>query len=806
MVRNKKTRAQLEDVVQAAGAEAGCEKAIGMLLSNVASRFPAQALAHRPALLSRIMSGAIHSSTQLEHAFLFLKKTADGHLDEAAFEAASGVGIVISEAEIRAACQSALDEHRDALVEERYVINTNPILAGVTKQLMWADGALTRQIWDEMILALLGPKTEEDERRIEEKKKAPKGKKGKGGGGGGGGGGVGNDDHSKNSERNRPVADAATPTGTTNNKTSSNANATNGGSDGVGDHRVMDDTDVFAFLPQPADNTMVHTTVPFSDGHVMRITNTPTQLAEHLARTGGKHKTRFPPEPNGYLHIGHAKAMFIDFGMAKEYGGDCYLRYDDTNPEAEKQEFIDHIEDIVDWMGWKPWKITHASDQFDALHALAVKLIEKGLAYVCHQTKDEISVSREKREPSPWRDTPVAENLRKFADMRRGLYAEGEVSLRMKQDVKNNNFNMFDLIAYRIKYVEHPKAGRKWCIYPSYDFTHCINDSLEDITHSLCTLEFEPRRASYYWLLEVLDLYKPVVYEYSRLNITHIVLSKRKLQQLVYGGYVDGWTDPRLPTLGGMRRRGYTPKGINAFIRDMGFSRTENMVYLHKLEYFVRQDLEASSPRRFAVLDPLLLTLTNVDAKTVHACAARHFPGVASTDLSEYLMPLTRDLLIERSDFREVDEKGYYGLAPGKMGMLRYAAPIKVTGCEKDPQTGTVTRVLAEYCPEYAGKVPKGVLHWVSADPQHHVPAEVRLFDVMFAEEDVGALGETWLDHFQSSSKEVLPHAVCTPAMKAAKPRDSFQFERLGYFCVDDESTTDKLIINRTVTLRDSRK
>ena len=328
--------------------------------------------------------------------------------------------------------------------------------------------------------------------------------------------------------------------------------------------------DPYSFFPKPHENNIVHTTVDFSDGRVMHIANSPEKLKAHLAATEGRIVTRFPPEPNGYLHIGHAKAMFVDFGMARQYDGVCYLRYDDTNPEAEKLEYIEHIQDIVAWMGWKPWKITYSSDYFTELYDFAVELIKRGHAYVCHQTKDEIEASREKREASPWRDRPIEESLCLFEDMRRGLVDEGKATLRMKMDHKNANYNMFDLIAYRIKFTPHPHAGDKWCIYPSYDYTHCLVDALENITHSLCTLEFETRRASYYWLLEVLDTYKPFVWEYARLNITHNVMSKRKLNKLVTGGLVKGWDDPRLLTLAGLRRRGVSPTSINAFCREVG--------------------------------------------------------------------------------------------------------------------------------------------------------------------------------------------------------------------------------------------
>lgn len=768
---NRKTRDALVTVVKEAGAEGGCDKGRGVLLYNVSTKFPGQALAHRPMVLGHIMDGGISSLAQLEGAMSFLKKTAGKPLDEAGFRDAAGIGVVVTDEDIRAAVAEALGAMREKLLEERYLVNTNPVLGQVGAKLRFAEGAKVKAELEAQVLALLGPKTAEDEARIQEARSKPKPKaKGKKGG----------DDANGDAPGAGPGPAAAAA---------------------KADAEPEAEVDVFAFLPKPEDNTAVHTTVNFSDGSVMRVVNTPEQLEGHLRRTGGRYMTRFPPEPNGYLHIGHAKAMFIDFGMSEQYDGHCYLRFDDTNPEAEKQEFIDHIQDIVSWMGWKPWKITHASDYFQELYELAVKLIKIGKAYVCHLSSDDIAAYRERREASPWRDTPVEENLRKFEDMRRGMYNEGEVCLRMKMDVKNENYNMFDLIAYRIKYMPHPMAGDKWCIYPSYDFTHCLNDSLEDITHSLCTLEFESRRASYYWLLEVLDMYKPVVYEYSKMQITDVVLSKRRLQKLVYGGYVSGWTDPRLATLAGMRRRGYTPQGINNFCRDMGFSRNENMAYLHKLEHYVRADLEQHAPRRFGVQDPLKLVLTNLPADFTRTVEARHFPGRAD-DESTYTMPITRELWIECTDFRQVDEKGYYGLAPGKMAMLRYGFAIKCTGCTV--RDGAVVEVQAEALIDYDGKPPKGIIHWVSA--AHAQPAEFRLFDVLFKSEDPMSFGDNWIEDVNPNSL-VIKQGFVPPILSSAKVLEKFQLERVGYFCVDEDTEKmGRLVLNRTVALKDTRK
>ncbi|KAG0462950.1 hypothetical protein HPP92_021426 [Vanilla planifolia] len=500
-------------------------------------------------------------------------------------------------------------------------------------------------------------------------------------------------------------------------------------------------------------------------------------LEKHLKITGGKVLTRFPPEPNGYLHIGHAKAMYINFGLASERDGSCYLRYDDTNPEAEKKEYIDHIQEIVQWLGWKPFK-----------------------------TPEEIKEYREKKLNSPWRDRPISESLSLFDDMRRGLIEEGKATLRMKQDMQSENKNMYDLIAYRIKFTPHPHAGDKWCIYPSYDYTHCIVDSLENITHSLCTLEFEIRRPSYYWLLVALDLYQPYVWEYSRLNISNTVMSKRKLNRLVTEKWVDGWDDPRLMTLAGLRRRGVSSSAINSFIRGIGITRSDNsMIRYDRLEYHIREELNRTAPRAMVVLHPLKVVITNFDSETPLSLDARMWPDAPTDDASScYKVPFTNVIYIERSDFRLKDSKDYYGLAPGKTILLRYAFPIKCTEVILGNDSETVVEIRAEYDPLKQTK-PKGVLHWV-AQPRPDIEplkVEVRLFDKLFLSENPVEL-DNWLADLNPNSKEVIPEAYAVPALANAVMGDRFQFERLGYFAVDQDSKPDKLVFNRTVTLRDS--
>jgi len=757
---NPKFRKGLIEIIDAAGARGGLPKSKGLLLYHLAGKFPANALAHRSVVISLILDESIKSNSQLDAAFDFLKKLGPEPLDTAALNSAAGVGVVVSLDTIKALVTATVEENKTKLIEERYRLNTNILLGQLTRTeaLRWAEGAAVRSELEKQVEALLGPKTEEDLKPVEKKKvKAPK-------------------------------AEAPSNSGTAHGAKEVEA--------------VVVPDDPYAFLPKPQANNVVHTTVNFSDGRTMRVSNTPELLAKHLAALGGKVVTRFPPEPNGYLHIGHAKAMFVDFGMAAHYGGVCYLRFDDTNPEAEKQEYIDHIKDIVSWMGWTPWKITYSSDYFQELHDYALQLIKSGNAYVCHQTKDEIEASREKREASPWRERPIEESLALFDQMRQGRVDEGKATLRMKMDHKNENFNMFDLIAYRIKFTEHPHAGNKWCIYPSYDYTHCIVDALENISHSLCTLEFESRRASYYWLLEVLGTYKPLVWEYSRLNITNTVMSKRKLNQLVTANYVNGWDDPRLLTLSGLRRRGATAKAINAFCREIGITRNENVIPMHKLEHHIRMDLDISSPRILAVLRPLRIVVANLPEDHCEEFDAKVFPGRTE---QTYKVPFTRVCYIESTDFKEVDEKDFFGLAPGKSIMLRYAYPVTYKSHSKDA-SGRITEVVVDADLSPAGKKPpKGVMNWVAQPKPGQEPLrfEARVYDYLFTHDDPAAI-EDWLADLAPESLQIIQGCYGSPQLAATKPGDQYQFERLGYFCVDPDSRPGQLVVNRTVTLKES--
>ncbi|KAK4430229.1 Glutamine--tRNA ligase, cytoplasmic [Sesamum alatum] len=758
-VANNKVTANLTAVIHEAAVTDGCDRTVGNLLYSVATKFPTNALVHRPTLLKYIVSSKIKTPAQLEAAFSFLAATASDDLKIDDFEAACGVGVEVSLEDIERAVDEIFEENKAVIVEQRYRTNVGELFGYVRMKQPWADPKIVKQIIDTKLYALLGERTAADNEKPVKKKKEKPAK-----------------------AEDKAIVEETAPA-----------------------KPSEEEINPFSIFPSPEENFKVHTEIYFSDRPVLRACNSKEILDKHLKVTGGKVFTRFPPEPNGYLHIGHAKAMFVDFGLAKERGGCCYLRYDDTNPEAEKKEYIDHIEEIVGWMGWEPFKITYTSDYFQELYELAVELIRRGHAYVDHQTPDEIKEYREKKMNSPWRDRPIEESLKMFDDMKNGLIEEGKATLRMKQDMQSDNFNMYDLIAYRIKFTPHPHAGDKWCIYPSYDYAHCIVDSLENVTHSLCTLEFETRRASYYWLLDALGLYQPYVWEYSRLNITNTVMSKRKLNRLVTEKWVDGWDDPRLMTLAGLRRRGVTATSINAFVRGIGITRSDSsMIRLDRLEYHIREELNKTTPRTMVVLNPLKVVITNMDS-SVMDLDAKKWPEAPADDASSfYKVPFSKVVYIEQSDFRMKDSKDYYGLAPGKSVLLRYAFPIKCTEVIFGDDKETILEIRAEYDPSKKTK-PKGVLHWVAeASPGvNPLKVEVRLFDKLFLSENPAELDD-WLGDLNPNSKVVIPDAYAVPSLKNAAVGDSFQFERLGYFVVDKDSSPGKLVFNRTVTLRDS--
>ena len=529
----------------------------------------------------------------------------------------------------------------------------------------------------------------------------------------------------------------------------------------------------------------------------------------------GKHKsvrTRFPPEPNGYLHIGHAKSICLNFGIAQEFGGVCHLRFDDTNPVKEDVEYVESIQEDVRWLGFD-WceNLFYASDYFERLYAFAVELIRKGKAYVCHLTPDETRAYRgtltEPGRNSPYRDRSVEENLRLFEQMRRGEIAEGVCVLRAKIDMASGNINLRDPAVYRVKKAHHHRTGDTWCIYPMYDFAHGLSDAIEGITHSICTLEFEDHRPLYDWFLDQLDVpCHPQQIEFARLNLTYTVLSKRKLLQLVRDGHVDGWDDPRMPTIAGYRRRGYTPESIRNFCERIGVAKAHSTVDVAMLEHSIREDLNKRAARVMAVLEPLRVVIDNYPDDQVEALEAVNNPEDPSAGTRT--VPFSKVLYIEQDDFREVPPPKYFRLSPGKEVRLRYAYFVTCERVVKDPRTGEVTAVHCTYDPATRGgdapdgRKVKSTLHWVSA-PQA-LDAEIRLYDRLFAAEFPDR-EENFLDAINPDSLEILRGCKVEPSLAAAQPADRVQFERQGYFCVDPKlSKPGALVFNRIVGLKDA--
>ena len=546
-----------------------------------------------------------------------------------------------------------------------------------------------------------------------------------------------------------------------------------------------------------------------------------------LGKWGGRVETRFPPEPNGYLHYGHAKSICLNFGLAQIYGGACHLRFDDTNPTKEEQEYVDGIIEAVQWLGFD-WQehLYFASDYFDKMYAMAEHLITVGKAYVESLSAEEMRAYRgtlsAPGKDSPYRNRSVTENIELFQRMKAGEFPDGTHILRAKIDMASPNINLRDPAIYRIRHATHHRSGDKWCVYPMYTFAHPIEDALEDITHSICTLEFEDQRPFYDWLLDNLAeggfFSRPVPrqIEFARLNLTYVVLSKRKLIQLVDDKHVAGWDDPRLPTLVGARRRGFTAEGFKRFAERIGVSKADSWIDMSVLEDCMREDLNEAAERRVAVLDPLKLIITNYPANETERCHAPNHP--LHPELGKREMPFGRELWIEREDFMETPVKGYHRLYPGNMARLRYGYVVKCTGCEKDAD-GNITAVLCEYLPDSKSGTPgadnykvKGNLHWVSVEFAY--TAEVRLYDRLFAHAYPGARREGDPEGFERDfTSDINPNSLqvitaqLEPALRAARPEARFQFERHGYFVADRVDSRDGApVFNRTVTLRDTWK
>ncbi|MGE5796018.1 MAG: glutamine--tRNA ligase/YqeY domain fusion protein [Ignavibacteria bacterium] len=525
-------------------------------------------------------------------------------------------------------------------------------------------------------------------------------------------------------------------------------------------------------------------------------------------RYSEKIHTRFPPEPNGYLHIGHAKSICLNFGLAEDYKGLCNLRFDDTNPEKEDVEYVDSIIEDVKWLGFD-WgnRLFYASDYFDQLYDYAIQLIKQGDAYVDSSSMEEIKENRgvptEPGKESRFRNRSIEENLDLFEKMKIGRFNDGDHVLRAKVDMSSPNMNLRDPIMYRIRHASHHRTGDKWCIYPMYDWAHGQSDSIEKITHSICTLEFEIHRPLYDWFLDKLGIHHPRQIEFARLNLTYTVMSKRKLLELVQNGYVNGWDDPRMPTISGLRRRGYTPESIRSFAERVGVAKRDTVIDVALLEYSIREDLNKKAQRAMAVLNPLKVIISNYPQGIVEELEAVNNPE--DEKMGTRKIPFTREILIEKTDFMENPSKKYFRLSPGKEVRLRYAYIIKCEEAIKNNQ-GEIIELHCTYDPATksgsaeSGRKVKGTIHWVSA--QHCIDAEVRLYDRLFNVEDPG--GPFWLNNINKNSLQILSNCKVEPSLKNASPGNKYQFERTGYFCTDLDSKAEKLIFNRTVQLKDT--
>ncbi|XP_031422097.1 glutamine--tRNA ligase [Clupea harengus] len=747
-LKNEALSSTLKDAIAQAQNVVGSvaiDKAMGTLLYSMASRLKdTQRLG---VLTEYIAKRKITSELQLSAALDFVKSHPQDPLDHSAFESCCGVGVVITPEQIEDAVEQVIKKHQKQLHEERYRFNMGLLMGEARAGLKWADGKIIKNEVDMQVLHLLGPKTEAD---LEKKPKAPK---------------------AKAPEKEKQDVEV-------------NVN----GDVKMEAKSLMDQLRGEALkFHKPGENFK-------TEGYVV-TPNTMSLLKKHLEITNGQVRSRFPPEPNGILHIGHAKAINFNFGFAKSNSGICFLRYDDTNPEKEEEKYFTAIRDMVEWLGYTPYAITHASDNFQQLYDWAEELIRRGQAYICHQRGEELKGHN--APASPWRERPVEESLILFRRMKTGMFAEGEATLRMKMVMEDGKM---DPVAYRIKYTPHHRTGDTWCIYPTYDYTHCLCDSIEQITHSLCTKEFQARRSSYYWLCNTLDVYCPVQWEYGRLNLTYTVVSKRKIIKLVEVGVVRDWDDPRLFTLTALRRRGFPPQAINNFCARVGVTVAQVTMEPHMLEACVREVLNEQAPRIMAVLEPLKVTITNLPANSQMAVRVPDFP--ADEEKGSHMVPFSRVVYIEQSDFREVMEKGYKRLSPDQPVGLRHAGyVISVKRVIKDA-SGKVIELEVTCSTTDSAEKPKAFIHWVSQP----LECEVRLYERLFLHknpEDSAEVPGGFLTDINPNSLQVISSALVDQSVANAKVFDKFQFERVGYFSIDPDSTPQKLVFNRTVTLKE---
>ena len=750
-IKNKNISSTFETALNIAKKVCSVDKTIGNLLYQISSRIKDKQ--HLPVLVNLVASRELCTEIQLSCAMEYLKKHPALPVNEEKLKEESGIGVVVSPEEIEETIENIVEENKSDLLEQRYRFNTGKLLAQARKMLKFADGKILKNELDMQLLDLLGPKTQADLAPLPKSKKEKKV------------------------------------------KSSSSSASVNKLSESAKNEMEMEERTLMDQLRGAALKFHAPGENYTTNGYVIND-NTMRLLKEHLELTGGQVRTRFPPEPNGILHIGHAKAINFNFGYAKANNGICFLRYDDTNPEKEEEKYFTGILAMVNWLGYTPYKVTHASDYFQDLYDLAVVLIKKDLAYICHQRYEEIKGINPP--PSPWRNRPIAESLKLFEDMRKGKINEGDATLRMKMSLEDGKQ---DPVAYRIKFTPHHRTGDKWCIYPTYDYTHCLCDSLEHITHSLCTKEFQARRSSYYWLCNAVDIYCPVQWEYGRLNLQYTVVSKRKITKLIDAGIVRDWDDPRLFTLTALRRRGFPPEAINDFCAKVGV--TGNLVVLEPslLESCVRNNLNVNALRVMAVLDPLEVKITNFPKNSMDVVVP-NFPTDESRGVRA--VKFSSSILIERTDFCDVADKSYKRFASNQTVGLRYAGfVLTLEKIEKD-ELGKIKMLHARCDPVSDVPKPKGFIHWVSKDDS--IPGEVRIYSRLFKHknpEDPAIVPGGFLTDCNENTLEVKTNVRIETSVKGSYTYKQYQFERLGYYCVDPDSNDDRMVFNLTIPLKE---
>ncbi|XP_038054091.1 glutamine--tRNA ligase-like, partial [Patiria miniata] len=749
-LKNESLANDLKQVINEAKRHNGggtIDKACGALLYHIATRMKNKN--RLGFLLEYVINKGLSSEPQLTAALDYFKSHPTDPIDVKAFESACGIGVEITPEQVEEAVEVVIKKHSAGLLEKRYHYNMGSIMGEVRQSLKWADGKAIKSEVDMQVLDLLGPKTDADR----EKPTKAKESKGKG-------------KTKEEQKKSEPEKELESPA--------------EGGAENI--NQLMGEAVKFH---KPGENYK-------TDGYVV-TPKTMEILKQHLELTGGQVRSRFPPEPNGILHIGHAKAINFNFGYARAHGGITFLRYDDTNPEKEEEKFFTAILDMVRWLGYEPYQVTHASDYFQELYDLAVDLIRRDLAYICHMRPEEIKGYN--NPDSPWRDRPIEESLKLFDDMRRGKIAEGDAVLRMKHTLAEGKK---DPVAYRIKFTPHHRSKDKWCIYPTYDYTHCLCDSLEHITHSLCTKEFQSRRQSYYWLCNALDQYCPVQWEYGRLNMNYTVVSKRKIGKLIEHGIVRDWDDPRLYTLTALRRRGFPAEAINNFCAKIGVTMSRVTFDPSLLDSCVRDYLNNTAPRAMAVLEPLKVTI--LPERKLEELSVPVIPHDSSKGTRK--MPFTSVIYIEQSDFSENPEKGYRRLTPSQPVGLKYAAQVLTVQSIVKDESGQVKELKVTAQSVDTTSKPKGFIHWVS-EP---VECEVRIYGRLFKHknpEDPSEVPGGFVTDCNQDSLRVIPNALVDQSVKGAKVYDKFQFERNGYFSIDPDSTPEKIVFNRTVALKE---